>query len=403
MTDSQGEPTGKVIDLLFDLTSSVTAVIIALPNRDSAIVDWLAVEAVTTEELVLALPGDEVVGRSQQAGELSVARDLLDKEVVDARESRVYRVNDVVLGEGPGTLRIASLDVGTSGLISRSGLLPLAERIAAVLHREMPEHLLPWDALELEPTASEGLRIRARADWVADLHAADIADLAENMQRDAATALLQSLDDETMADTLEELAPNVLATFLSALDPDRAAEVLDRMSPDKAADALATVDEEVATRILAQMEQRRAAVSSLMRHDPHTAGGRMTTEMICVPEEMTVGQALAVLRAQASRVEMFYYVYLVDPASGRLQGVVSLRQLLTSAEDLPLAEIAERNVVTVRPEDQDQDVAREIAKYDLLAIPVVDEEKRLQGIVTVDDALESLLPSSWRDRLPRIL
>ncbi|MDA8218757.1 MAG: PRC-barrel domain-containing protein [Dehalococcoidales bacterium] len=400
---ADGETIGKLSDILVGPQGEVTALVVAGPQHQPLVLDWEVVQDVEEERIVLSTTEDLLVLRDERPEEIALARSVLDKEIVDTEESRVSRINDVVLSREDHRLAVTDLDVGTLGLLRRAGVATIAATLASVLRRELPERLLPWQNIEIDRGAGEQIGIRAPMDQVAALHAADIADIAEAMQRDAAQALLQSLDDEKMADTIEELEPNVLASVLTKLDKERAADVLEQMGPDKAADALRELPPNQARELLSLMEEGSAELRELLTHDPHTAGGRMTTDFIAVPEALTVDEALAVVRSRTEDVEMFYYVYLVEEGTDILTGVVTLRKLLTEDAQTPLSSIAEKNVITVSSEENDREVARLISKYDLLAIPVVDEEGRIEGIVTVDDALEVLLPQSWHDRLPRIL
>jgi Mg/Co/Ni transporter MgtE len=187
------------------------------------------------------------------------------------------------------------------------------------------------------------------------------------------------------------------------MDVERASDILEEMPPDEVADILAEVPEERAREILEHMEKDEAEdVEALLKYRDDTAGGLMTTEFVAVPDQLTAEGCIALLRELEPEAESIYYVYVVDE-EGRLQGVLSLRDLIIAKPETAIEDIMIRDVVSVRVDTTVPEVAAVLSKYNLLAVPVLDEEYVLRGIVTVDDALEGVLPESVRRRLPRIM
>jgi Mg/Co/Ni transporter MgtE len=142
-------------------------------------------------------------------------------------------------------------------------------------------------------------------------------------------------------------------------------------------------------------------VRKLLTYPEDTAGGIMTTEFMAVPPDLNAEQAIAYLRANADQAETIFYIYVAD-SENRLRGVFSLQDLVLAAPETPVEELMHHRVVSVNGLDSQEEVAQAIAKYNLLAIPVVDEQNRLQGIVTADDALDKIIPTAWKKRLPRM-
>jgi Mg/Co/Ni transporter MgtE len=189
------------------------------------------------------------------------------------------------------------------------------------------------------------------------------------------------------------------------MDEERAADILEHMSPDEAADVLGDLPEAKAEDLLNRMEDdEQLDVAELLPYADDTAGGLMTTEFVTVPRDLTVGDALARLREMAETPNMMYYLYVVaTEGSWSLEGVIALRSLILADSSAPLERVMRSDIQVAHPDDDAAEVAQKIAEYNLLALPVVDEAGDILGIVTVDDAIEILLPRGWRQRLPKLL
>jgi magnesium transporter len=219
-----------------------------------------------------------------------------------------------------------------------------------------------------------------------------------------AAELIRSLPDEKVADTLEELEPEFQAEVLETFSAERAADIVEEMQPDEAADLLNEMDQERREDILNLMEkEEKAEVEELLAHAEDTAGGLMTTRYVAIPPGISAAQALQRLRetASAREAETIYYVYVTE-ADERLKGVFSLSDLVLAAPETLVDDIMHKHPITVELTTRQEDVLEKISRYDLLAVPVVDAEFRLQGIVTADDALEMILPAELKVKLPRM-
>jgi Mg/Co/Ni transporter MgtE len=194
------------------------------------------------------------------------------------------------------------------------------------------------------------------------------------------------------------------ARIIGDMDEERAADILEHMSPDEAADVLGDLPEEQAVDLLKRMEgEEQADVAELLPYEDDTAGGLMTTEFVALPKQLTVGESLARLREMAETPNMIYYLYVVEEeGSWKLAGVIALRSLILSDTGYRLEDVMRDDFRHAHPDDRARDVAETIAEYNLLALPVLDDAGEILGIVTVDDAMELLLPKNWRQRLPRV-
>ena len=181
---------------------------------------------------------------------------------------------------------------------------------------------------------------------------------------------------------------------------ERVADVLEEMQPDEAADLLAELPEERSHELLELMEDEEAAdVRKLLEYPEDSAGGIMTTAYIAVRPQMTVEEVLQVMREEAGEAELFFYIYVTDDEN-HLEGVFSLRELVLAQPSTRVADIMETRIVTVHIEDSQDDCAQVVSKYDMIAVPVIDNDNGLCGVVTADDALDKIIPTAWKKRLP---
>jgi magnesium transporter len=268
------------------------------------------------------------------------------------------------------------------------------------VHPEQREHerslaaLVAPDILDLLETDP-----RSVAAETEELHPADLADVAELIERELVPRLLAALPVARAAQVLEYLDEDLRTELLETMEPEQAAALITGMTPDERADALEEIDEDVADEILEAIPEReRAETERLLQYEPDTAGGLMTTEFVSVPETSTTDEALAAIRviARGGRREAMQTVYTVD-ARGALTGVLSLRELLAAPEGARLADIAWTEIVTVEADAHRETVAQLTSNYDLVAVPVVDAERRLLGVVTVDDIIDVIQEEQTED------
>jgi magnesium transporter len=232
-----------------------------------------------------------------------------------------------------------------------------------------------------------------------EMHPADLADIAEALPEEMVRAFLSALPKERAGEVLEYLDEQLRTMVLEELTAVEAASLMSEMTPDERADALEELDEETADDILAEFEPaEKAETERLLEYDPYTAGGLMTTEFVSVDENLTAEEALVAVRAmsRAGRREAMYTIYTVD-RTGCLRGVLSLRELLASPDGTPLSELAWSEVVSVAPDMPQEEVSQITSNYDLVALPVVDADKRLLGVVTVDDVIDVIQEEGTED------
>jgi len=405
VSDLDGERIGTLKDLVASIRSDVShppivAIVVKRPGG-SLIVPMADVVVLIAPGIPLKRRLQDIVPYVPAENDLFLVRDVLDKQIIDINGVRVVRVNDLELVRVDGHFYLANVDIGGLGLLRRLGLDKVAMRIAHRLGKELPPGVVSWDSVELLP-GGQPMRLKVPSEKIAELYPADIAEIISDLSRSESSALLESLDVKTVADTLESVEPDFQASLVETMPDEKVADVLEEMAPDEAADLLAELPEDRSNELLNLMEDEEAEdVRKLLAYPEDTAGGIMTTDFVAVRPELTAEEAIAVIRETAHDIETIYYVYVVDEQE-RLIGVFSLRDLVLAPPKQPVSEFMHRRVVSVKLEDSQDEVAQAVAKYNLLAIPVVDDEGRLHGIVTADDALDKIIPTAWKKRLPRM-
>ena len=396
--DLGGEKIGKVNDLGIatgEVFPRVTALAVEGPGKTPLMISWRKyVDSFDDDKVQLKVVATDIRFSYLQPNEVLVARDLLNKQIVDTRGLRVVRVNDLKLSDTSSSqLRLLGAEVGVRGLLRSlsPGFELVVLKISRALGKPIPEKIIAWNYMDLLDRDLSNVKLSVSHKTLDDMHPADIADILERLDPRLRGQVFAQLDEEMAADAMAELDDDELAaTLVSGMEDAAASRVLSEMDPDDAAELVSELDYERAEKLLSLMGVNdRAAISQLLGYREDTAGRIMTQEFVAVDERGTVADAVAALKALEEGFESVRYVYLVDDEK-RISGVVTLLELLTSEPETPLATLATSEPITASPEDDQEDVAENIAKYNLLAMPVVDDEGHLLGIVTVDDALEVL-------------
>ena len=337
---------------------------------------------------------------TRREGEVLLGKDVLDNQLIDVDGKRVVRVNDVqMIDATAGMWRVTGADISLQGFLRR--LMP-----KGFYGSRRPVEVLDWADVGYlaTDTATVTVQLKSSKDKLSRLHPVEIAQLAETFAPIHRTEIVESLDNEAAADMLEEMPTDVQARILEEMDEERAADILEEMAPDEAADVLGELSDEKAEELFNLMEEdEKADVAELMPYEHDTAGGLMTTEFIVFPKDLTVGDTIAQLREMAETPNMIYYLYIVEKKdSWKLSGLISLRSLILADPTFTLADVMRNQFQYAHPSDSAENVAQTISEYNLLALPVIDDDGDIAGIVTVDDAMEILLPRSLSRRFPRL-
>ncbi len=348
----------------------------------------------------LKVAKEEIPPGKLSGTEMLITDMLLDKQIVDIDGLKVVRVNDVLIAKVMNELCLAGVDVGFNGLLRRLGLLWIPERFNIL---RIPNHIITWEYIDpLNPELRQ-VHLKIPRKNIDDLHPADIADILEDLDNKGRMTVLQSLDEETAAEAMEEVEPDIQAAMIRQMSANAVAGLLDDMNPNEAADILDQMPKDRASEVLGLMNKEEASnIKELMGYRENSAGGMMNTELVWVLSRCTVGDVFERLRNKGQDIDMIYYVYVLDEMD-HLIGVISLRDLIMSKPQQSVKEIMTTDLITVLPTFSDSEVADVLSKYDFLALPVVDNDGVLLGIITVDDALEHVIPEDIKKQLPQNL
>jgi len=402
--DKLGESIGTVADLIVaigDRYPPVTGIVVKTNGRE-IFLHWPSVTSLDASGATLGTSAIDISKFQQRPNEIRLKLDLMDRQIVDIDGRKVVRVNDLRLDEIEGSLHLVAVDVGAAGLLRRLGLEGPWRTIARGLHRDIPERYIDWEDVDPVERTIASVKLRVPHKGLAELHPADLATIIDQLSRSDRVGVIAALDDEAAADAIGEMEPDTQVDILEDLERGRAADILEEMDPDEAADLVADLSDESRVEILGLMEKEEAdEVQELMTYDEETAGGIMTTEFVAVPANLTAAQTIDRLRELEPTTETIYYVYVTD-SDDRLVGVLSLRDLIVAKPETVISTFMYDEPVAVRTDASQEEVTDVVARYNLLALPIVDAEGRLEGIVTVDDAMDTLLPQPSKRRIPRL-
>jgi CBS domain-containing protein len=420
--DAHGVRVGKISDFLtFRDDSSQRGVFLIEGQDDSS---WYvsadgAVWRAHTLHLLLDSAHLASASVSPSPRQVALAGEVLDKQVIDLARKRPVRVNDICISDDWYVLGVDNSPLGLMRRLAPPWLL-------GTRSKHTPASFIPWERIELigssqeeeqdeaQPSAgiaptttatSQAARaLRPTSGQLGELHPADIADIVHQLTPGQGARLIEGLDNETAADAFEEIDTARQAQILEKINRERAADILEAMGPDEAADLLAQLPEERAQELLLLMTPEESEdVQDLLEYEENSAGGLMTTDYVALNATRSVAEALDAVRSNIREDIRTTYVYCIpDEAQdeNKLLGVISLWDLLAASPEQQLDELMETDVVAVRTDTEPRTVAEVMAKYNLLAVPVINAIGVLEGIVTVDDALDVLLPSERR-RKPR--
>jgi len=395
----EGRPLGRIVDLVATLAEPYPIVTEAMIAPEGGERDkhrkLLRVPAIEESQAAFATASwDENDSRPPilRDNELFLKDALLDKQIVDTYGAKVRRVNDLQFLKARQSLHLVHVDVGFRGLMRRTGL---EKAMDVCLHGffdyTLPNQYISWKYVQ--PIASPDLlHLKIAQDRLAQLHPADLADIIEDLDIHQRSAVFQSLDVETAAETLEETDPKIQVSLIEDMDAAEASDIIEEMSLSEAADLLGDLSREKAAVILQEMEREIAEdVKELLAHPEEEAGGLMTTAIIQLPPAWTVEEALAKIRAEAEDMDFIYYIYVIDEQE-RLLGMLSLKDLLTAPAGTCLGDIMDQRVVAVSLDEDKDEIAEQFAKYGLVAIPVVNGEERIKGVIPFKNLLEIVAP-----------
>ena len=392
-------PVGKIVDFVIshpgDTFPRIDAV--KIKTKDGMRIVPIAEVAVDRNGPLLLDAVPTIESPADDAA-LYLVEDLLDKQIVDVDGRKVVRINDLELAMTGGTLRVVAAEVGVAGLLRRLGV----GRVARDLVGRVPRNLIAWNNVEpIHDLNPSEIRLSVSEGRLSRLHPSDLAEIIGDLSAQDAARVMGSLDDQTAADALEHLDADTQRAIIDDLGTERAADIIEEMDSDDAADLLGDLPAEQQAQLLAEMDAETAHdLRELVSYNENTAGGLMTTDYVWIYPHRTISATIEKIREIAPQTEFVYYLYVTDQAE-KLLGVISLRTLLLARPHATVDDVMETDIVSVRADANAEDVASLIARYDLMAVPVLDDDGKMQVIVTVDDAIDAIIPDKLKRKLPR--
>jgi magnesium transporter len=396
VTDMHGNVCGKLKDVAVATGADAGKVAgLVLKTRNGlSLVPSQDVRETAAGTLELTTP-QTLTPLNEQGSFIYLQQDLVDRQIIDIHGRKVVRVNDVDLEwttDGDGQmLRVAEVEVGLRGAFRRvfKGILPTAS--LDLISRKFKDRGIPWqfvDVIEVDP--ARRVKLRIEYERLAEMHPSDLAEILQDLSPAERNAVFTSLDEEVAAETLEEVDPKLQISLLEKLDEEKIADIVEEMDPGAAADLLAEMSTERSDAILEEMEpEERQEVEELLEFDERSAAGAMTTDFVYLGTDATVSQVGPALRSFDGDVEAVTEIYLLDEKRV-LRGTVAMARLIMAEPDARLAVLAEARILSCPADMNQNDLAEIFDKYNLHALPVVDAEGRMVGVVQADHVISFL-------------
>jgi flagellar motility protein MotE (MotC chaperone) len=417
-------------ELALEQFPSVSGLLVDIEKRE-IFIPWPRIASLAPDGARLNGSSINMQSFARREGEVLLARDMLDKQLIDIDGRRVIRANDLQLYAADGTVRLMAVDVSGEALLRRLswGRLFTGMKVSSDPPRDdggerlrrrrvAPAKLITWADIEPLRAGVPDVRLRLQHKRLALLHPVDLAHIADELSYKQGAEIIESLDDERAADTLQEMDEERQADIVEGMDQERAADILEEMDPDDAADLLGELDDEQAEDLLRRMDRDDAEdVEELLHYPEESAGGIMTSDFLTVPPHVSADDAIAFIRGMQDAPDVIDYLYVIEgdegdsgiawmqpgkDEKGRLLGVVSLRDLLLAPGTTSMQELMDTDFLWARVDEPCEAASRRLTEYNLIAMPVLDEREFMVGLITIDDAMEVLLPERWLKRVPHV-
>ncbi|MFZ5953259.1 MAG: magnesium transporter [Candidatus Rifleibacteriota bacterium] len=396
-----GRQSGYIADFVVKLKSGIPclekAIVFAFDSSSHRIARRSEFKEYSPGKFLLEKTISDLPPFSETDG-IVTATQLWDKSVIDTVNVRTVQINDLkLILTDDGTLQIAGIDISFAAAIRRLGLDNLVTPILKRFGTDVDEEIIDWDKLIGLGDEFSNITSEETSDNLQNLHPADLAEIIEELDEEERISVLENLDEDVAAETLAEVEAETQLQIIETMDAEMASDIIEEMDPDEAADLLQDMDQSKAQAILDHMDLDDSSdVRKLLEHREDTAGGLMTTEYAAIFEDFTVAQAFSHLRLVSVDIEIIYYLYVIDTHE-HLKGVVSIRDLLSANPAQLVGEIMDDDIVSVHPQTEQAEVANLISKYDYMAIPVVDDQNIIVGVVTVDDVVDVIEEEASED------
>jgi magnesium transporter len=360
---------------------------------------WLAIRFDQVRSITLgkgiALSDEVLVPYHDDEYLLRIGRDLLDQQIIDVTGRKVVRVNDITMGILPDgvrdTLSVLEVDIGVRSIFRRLFQGALPPRWIRRLQEPIPPNSISWEfANVVEPDPLRRLRLNISYTKLEEMHPADLADIVEELGPAGREAIFETIDSEVAADALTEIDPKMQASILESLEPEKAADIVEEMAPDEAADILSGLEEATSQEIMDEMDSApQTEVRELLEFDEDSAGGMMNTEYVALHDNASILDAMSALKGNENLLEGLNTLFLVD-SEERLSAAIPLARLFIAPAAARLKDLASETMIQVTVDEKQDRITELFDKYNLLTLPVVDEDGKLVGAITADDIISIL-------------
>ena len=328
-----------------------------------------------------------------------LSENLLDKKIVDINGKQVVRVDDLRIAEIAGEYRVVAVETGPTAKFRRMGCEGLGRIIYRFMKKDYEDKVLTWDDVESLEMINNNLKLSVPYQKLSTLHPADLADILEELDAGSRKRIFESLDEDLAADTLEEIDPEYKGSIIKGLSESKAAELLENMPSDEIADLLDELDDEEREKILVNLEREDAEeVKELLKYEDETIGTIMSKDFISFNLNITIGEIIEILKEMEEIEEEDLYAIYITDEDERVLGSINLMQLLLNNPDVKVENIMDENIKVIRHNVEVDEAVEMIAKYDLLSIPVVDEDEKLIGAVNTHDLVDEILYPVWKKK-----
>ena len=316
---------------------------------------------------------------------------VLDKQIVDLNGRKVVRVNDVRLVTINNITYAIAVDVGIEGLLRRIGIVQPVKFLFSLVKSTVPSKFISWDDMEAIDYSNLSIKLTSTYSKLNTLHPSDLADIIEDLDNRSRQSVFLALDEEMAADVLEEMEPKAQIKIIEGMSVEKMADVLEKMPANEAADILDSLEEEKAELLLNEMEAESSSeVRELLEYENYEVGSIMTTEILAYEENTTVEAVFDDLRLNKPEVESMFGFFVINK-NNELIATFSFRDLAVSAPGTQISAFMNDDPIFLYDEQKIDDVAELVSKYNLLAIPVVNKENQLEGMVVIHDVIEDLV------------
>ncbi|WP_079426178.1 magnesium transporter MgtE N-terminal domain-containing protein [Clostridium oryzae] len=390
-----GQTIGRLSDLILDFNQEKPTVMY-MQIRDGRRKFYAAAEALNItknekERYNIEIKSETLLIKLPDENDIFLVRDFLDKQIVDINGRKVERVNDVRLGYINNNWLLLAVDIGTRGLLRRLGVEYTFIKLSGLINYQLRNKLIIWDNVQPLSTGTEKLKLLCPANRIETLHAADIADIIEELHNKNANVLFNSLNNQKAAEVFEEIETDVKVNLLKTMSDEKASDILEILPSDEIADILEEIDEDRAEKLLTKMdEDSQEEIRELMEYEKETVGSLMSKDFLTFLPDVTVEDILNWFQKNHTDEEESYNLYITNDRDNLL-GIVSLFSIVTSDRSTKIYNIMTAQPKRLKDIDFIEDAIELMQKYNLISLPVLDENNCLVGVITLNDSIHELM------------